>query len=88
MELSRMENRSLVVILHAYGPDDLRHIRKSVLAEHPLSHILCPPLPLQMFSTTELTHLALEICLRNRLPNSTSRTTGLGAIRGNCSDRS
>jgi pimeloyl-ACP methyl ester carboxylesterase len=63
MELSRLENRSLVVILHAYtmGPDDLRHIRKSVLAERPLSHILCPQLPLQMYSTAEPTHLALKI---------------------------
>jgi len=63
MELSQVESRSLVVILHAYimGPDSLCHISRAVLAERPDSHIICPRLPLGMFSTAEPTDIALSV---------------------------
>jgi pimeloyl-ACP methyl ester carboxylesterase len=63
MELSKAENQSLVVILHAYimGPDSLRHISKAVLAERPDSHIICPSLPLAMFSTAEPADIAFSV---------------------------
>jgi hypothetical protein len=63
MKLSQVENQSLVVILHGYkmGPDSLRYVSKAVLAERPDSHIICPRLPLGMFSTAEPTDIALSV---------------------------
>src|SRR5215831_20835077 len=63
MDLSQVEHRFLVVILHGYkmGPDSLHHIAKAVLAERPDSHVICPRLPLGTFSTAEPTDIALHV---------------------------
>jgi hypothetical protein len=50
-------------MLHGYqfGPDSFRHVRRSVIEERSDSHIISRQLPLQMFSTAEPAHLALNM---------------------------